>query len=173
MGTIYRKALSRAGFLGSLYNAKNNQLCGISLLRDKTPLAAIDEMDIPETYLIFVSKRVIKKRFKLNVEAQLKLSVLAGLITLEGSGKYLSNEKKSSKSIKSTLVYRTKTKEVSLNFYHDDLNKYIVTEAFQNQEATHIVIGIKWGAYVLASFELKEFNSEDKKDIKGNLKAYL
>ncbi|CAG8745182.1 2108_t:CDS:1, partial [Acaulospora colombiana] len=140
----------------------------------KIPDDVINKVEIPHTDLIFEYEDSYKEKFnKLDVESQLKISILSGLLSLEGSGKYLKDVKSSSKSVKGTLIYRMSSVQESLNINHDDVKTYIATDAFNIQGATHVVTGIKWGATMMSSFECKNRNIRNKSKIEGILKANL
>ena len=98
--TITRKALGRAAVLGSLYDTRREQLCGVSLFKSELPQSIIVSTDMPNTkYEFDLSDSYEEKFHKLDVQAELKVSVLGGLFKLEGSGKYLSDQKQSKMSV--------------------------------------------------------------------------
>ncbi|PKY30468.1 hypothetical protein RhiirB3_374463 [Rhizophagus irregularis] len=171
---IRRKSLGRAALIGSLYNAMRDTFCGTAILKAKFPNGSLSQIDIPNSELFYEYEDSYVEKFnKLDVEAELKLSVIAGLTTLEGSGKYLSDVKDSFRTVKGNLIYRMITVEESLNIYRDDVKACISTDGFSNTDATHVVIGIKWGAIVIASFECKNMNEDDKYQIEAALKSYF
>ncbi|POG59166.1 hypothetical protein GLOIN_2v1423914, partial [Rhizophagus irregularis DAOM 181602=DAOM 197198] len=166
--------LGRAALIGSLYNAMRDTFCGTAILKAKFPNGSLSQIDIPNSELFYEYEDSYVEKFnKLDVEAELKLSVIAGLTTLEGSGKYLSDVKDSFRTVKGNLIYRMITVEESLNIYRDDVKACISTDGFSNTDATHVVIGIKWGAIVIASFECKNMNEDDKYQIEAALKSYF
>ncbi|GES75107.1 neoverrucotoxin subunit beta-like [Rhizophagus clarus] len=171
---IRRKSLGRAAFIGSLYNAVSDTFCGTAILKAKFPDNSISKIDIPNSELFYEYEDSYMEKFnKLDVEAELKLSVLTGLFALEGSGKYLSDVKDSYKVFKGNLIYRITSVEENLNIYRDDVKTCISTDGFNNTVATHIVVGIKWGATVIASFECKNMNEDDKHQAEAALKSYF
>jgi hypothetical protein len=98
---------------------------------------------------------------------------LAGLIPLEGSGRYLSDKKTSAKTVKSSLLYKIKTKEESLNIYHQDLKNAFVLSAIETGAATHVVVGITWGADTILTSEYQNTDNRDVKEVEGVLSAEL
>ncbi|CAF2726861.1 unnamed protein product [Rotaria sp. Silwood2] len=172
--TITRKALGRAAFLGDLYDARKEEFCGLSLLKSELPATIISNMDVPSTRLEYDFSDTFEEKFnKLDVQAQLKINVLAGLFKLEGSGKYLGDEKKSYKSVKCTLIYDIRTKEETFTIGNEKLEKLISYDAIKMPDATHVVVGIKWGANVFASFEFENKENYQKKYIEGILQANM
>jgi GTPase SAR1 family protein len=171
---IRRKSIGRAAFIGSLYNAMSDTFCGTAILKEKFPNDSLSKIDIPNSELLYEYEDSYVEKFnKLDVDAELKLSVLAGFFTLEGSGKYLSDVKDSSRTVKGNLIYRMTTIEENLNIYRDDVKACISTDGLSNTVATHIVIGIKWGATVIASYECKNMNEDDKHQVEVTLKSYF
>ncbi|CAF3572212.1 unnamed protein product, partial [Rotaria socialis] len=173
-GTITRKALGRAALLGDLYDVRKEEFCGLSLLKSELPTTIISNMDVPSTRLEYdFSETFEEKCNKLDVQAQLRANVLAGLFVLEGSGKYLSDEKKSYKSVKCTLINDIRTKEESFTISNEKLKDLICYDAIKMPNATHVVVGIKWGANVLASFEFENKENYQKKYIEGILQGNM
>src|SRR5579871_3247549 len=169
---IRRKSLGRTAFIGSLYNATRDTFCGTTILKECLPKDSVSSAHIPHTELLYEYEDSYKEKFnKLDVESELKLSVIMGLLTLEGSGKYLSDVKESLKSVKGTLIYKITSVEENLNIYRDDVKSCISMDGFNNPDATHVVIGIKWGATVMAAFEYKNMREDDKSQVEVALKA--
>ncbi|POG58249.1 hypothetical protein GLOIN_2v1732398 [Rhizophagus irregularis DAOM 181602=DAOM 197198] len=171
---LKRKSLGRAAFIGSLYNGTRDTFCGTTIFKTKIPNDSINGVDIPNSELLYEYDDLYKEKFdKLDVEAELKLSVLAGLFALEGSGKYLSDVEDGSKTVKGNLIYRMTSFEENLNICRDDVKACISTDGFSNTDATHVVIGIKWGATMIASYECKNMKESDKHQVKEALKSYF
>ncbi|CAB4483553.1 unnamed protein product [Rhizophagus irregularis] len=171
---IRRKSLGRAAFIGSLYNATRDTFCGTTIMKTEFPNDSINRADILNKELSYEYEDSYVEKFnKLDVEAELKLSALAGLVTLEGSGKYLSDVKDSSKTVKGNLIYRMTSFEENLNIFRDDVKACISTDGFNNTDATHVVVGIKWGATIIASYECKNIKEEDKHQLEAELKSYF
>ncbi|CAG8820219.1 40842_t:CDS:2, partial [Gigaspora margarita] len=53
------------------------------------------------------------------------------------------------------------------------ITKTYSTNAFNILEVTHVVIGIKWGAVIIASFENENTNKSNRTQVHGELKAHL
>ncbi|RGB27696.1 hypothetical protein C1646_673797 [Rhizophagus diaphanus] len=171
--TITRKSLGRGALIGSLYNAANDTFCGTRIFKSNCPDDSIKKIKIPHTEILYEYENTYKEKLnKLDVGAELKLSVLTGLTPLEGSGKYLNDVKNSLKSVKGTLIYKITSVEENLDIHR--VRACISTDGFtNNQNATHVVIGIKWGATVMASFEYNGTNEENRSHIEGALKCHL
>jgi len=122
----------------------------------------------------FCSKRVIIITF-IVYYYQFQVSALGGLLSLSGSGQYLNDKKSSARTVKSSLLYNIKTKEESVNIYHKDLKDQgmFALPAIQTGMATHVVVGISWGANTILSCEYHNNDNRDVTVIKGNLSAKL
>jgi hypothetical protein len=172
--TITRKALGRAAEFGSLYDTRRDQLCGITLFKSKLPKEIITSTDMrSENYQYELSDSYEKKFESLNVQGELKLSVLCGMCKLEGSGKYLSDQKQSKKSVKGSVIYKITTKVENFNISFDGIRELINFNSLDMPDATHVVVGITWGANVVATFEYNNNENHSKETIEGVLKATM
>lgn len=168
------KSLGRSAILGSFYDGFTDKIMNISLFKSKLPEKVINVFDTDNLYYEFTINNSYEEKFKnLKIEAELKLSILSGLFTLEGSGKYLSDEKSSYKSVKGSIIYELKTKKENFHLSSEDLKEYISYSSLEIKDATHIISGIQWGANVYCSFEYENREYEEKKKIEGRLQACL
>src|SRR5687767_10676514 len=106
--SIQRKSLGRAAIIGSLYNATSDTFCGTTLLlKEKFPNDSISRVEIPNSELLYEHEGSSREMFnKLQVEDELKLSVLAELFSLDGTEKYLGDVRESFKSVKGNFIHR-------------------------------------------------------------------
>lgn len=170
------KAIGRSAQLGSLYDAYNEKLIrGLTLINQTNlPAKTISSIDNCKTSFSYIYTDSINEKFKsLDIQGGLKASLMAGLLQIEGSANYMSKEKATQNSIKSTIVYNIKTKTEEISFSNDLIKEFIILDVFETAvklNATHVVCGIEWGASAYATFE-KVLNEDEKEDeIKGNLK---
>ncbi|CAG7734109.1 unnamed protein product, partial [Allacma fusca] len=118
--------------LGDLYDARRDKFCGISILKDSAPDSAIQTRDNPfSDTKYFHSDKYSDKFDKLDVKAELKLSVLCGLFSLKGSGRYFRDEKSSKRAVRCTLMYNICTKIEELSIFNDALKECIELDALQ------------------------------------------
>ena len=162
-----KQALGRTSHLGYLYDERSDSFLRFSIFNCEINPSALKKTHTPFTdisYLICGSTS--QKLLKLSVDAQLKISVLTGLTLLEGSSsKYLQIHDKSLKSYSADLFYNMTTvyEEVDIaKLSEDEINKKCL-----QSEATHVVVGIKWGANVIGSFDYEAKEGETKQDIVG------
>jgi len=173
-GAIIKQAVGRLGFIGSLYDVRTDRFEGGNLFNEELRPGLILTTDCAHTDF-FVDENLSQKDTfnKLNIEGSLKLSLMAGLIKLESSAKYLNQTKTDSRTVRVTFMFNVKTKEQHLQVNMSDLCKYFSLDALQNPYATHCVIGIKWGAHVAATFEETLATSQAAEELQGQLAASL
>jgi len=164
-------AIGRSAQLGSLYDAYNEKfIMGMTICNQtEFPREEIKSTDIKKSEFKYVIEDSLKEKYKkLNIKGELKLSLMAGLLDINGSGNYMSKEKSTIASIKSTFIYSFTTKIEDISFSNVSLTKYInsgILEEAIASNATHVVCGIEWGANFYATFEKDT-------DFKKNLNDY-
>ncbi|CAG8730084.1 23818_t:CDS:2, partial [Racocetra persica] len=171
---IQRKALGRTAQIGFLYDAIRDTFHGTSIFRKELPPGLIKQVSPYNINLSFECEDTYREKFnKLDVEGQLRLNVLSGLLALERTGEYLSNVKDSYKIIKGTLVCKTILFMDYLELNYDTLKPCISTDPFSIQDATHVVTSIKWGANVIVSFDYKNEDKKKRSEIKVAFESNL
>ncbi len=170
------KSLGRMASLGGLYDARNENFLSYSLLTKDFPESLIDTKDQTSSKFRYDYSNTHESKFhNLDVSAELKLSILCGMVSLEGSGKYLSEKKENHNSVRGDLVYDITTKFQRLVL--SDLNEKFINrdsiDKLASTGATHVVTGIQWGSNAIVSFTYTNDENKDKKEINGNLKAII
>lgn len=169
-----RAALGNVASLGELYDARKDTFSGISIFKKTPPEAALTHPDNHFSDIQLLHSDTFGEKFsKLDVSAELQVSVLAGLFSLSGSGRYLKDQKNSSRAVKSSLIYNIRTKDDNVNIFHEDLKDSFALDAIQSGVATHVVVGITWGANSVLSCEYQNTENRDIKEIEGSLSARL
>lgn len=173
-GAITKQAFGRHGFIGSLYDIRCDRFEGGNLFNQTLPSSMVLTSDCANSDYIVDENISQKDTFnKLNVEASLKLSLMAGLIKVEGSAKYLNQTKTDSRTVRVTFMLNIKTKQEYLQISMAGLSEYFSADALENPNATHCVIGITWGARVAATFEQILSSSEAAEELQGRLAVTL
>ncbi len=170
-------ALGKVASLGDLYDARSDSFInGLSIFTGPLPEDILLKVDnrTSETDFIYDENAAIKFD-KLNVEAQLKLSILAGLVKLEGSGRYLQETKSSARAVNVSLLYNITTVKENINFSDSRIRQIISTDVLRTigDRATHVVCGIQWGGKAIVKVEYANTDNENKKEIKGMLSAEI
>ena len=170
-GTITVAGLGRPFSPGSLYDCRNDNLIpGITLWdRDHLEWHLNEVAQETSNFGVLTSDNIQEKANALDISAELKLSVLSGLISLSGAECFLQDN--TSQLSRVTLHYKTTNKLVTLRMNHLDNPTY--TQVFDNQDATHVCTGVEYGADAFFVFEKASTNDNTKKKIHGELSAVV
>ncbi|KAF9084402.1 hypothetical protein BGX29_002570 [Mortierella sp. GBA35] len=164
--------VGQAMALGDLYNARTGHCTNVSVLKNALPQALIESRDENAINTKFIFEETYKEKFEaFEISGNLKLNILANLVTLNVQSKYLTTEKRSSKSVKVSMSYAIQTKLERINIRSDKIREYVNTKALDDPEATHVVTGIQWGANMVCSFEHSLNEGETKKEVSDILSA--
>jgi hypothetical protein len=170
--TIERSSLGRVLRLGDLYDARKDAAAGVNIFNGTLPETSIESTDYPNSRVDYeITDRISEKFHKLSVNAELQLSVLAGMVNLQGSGKYLKEDKQSFKAGRMTLLYSITTKYQEISISNLELKKIIDLNVIDSFEATHIVVGIHWGANCTITSEYANQENKKQTEVEGLLKA--
>ena len=169
-------ALGRVADLGDLYDARSDNFLEISLYTTDLPRPgdAVHSTDNAYASIDYVrTESLSEKMEKLGVSAELSVSFLGGLVSASGSGKYLNEDKKSARSAKTSLVYSIRTVTEDLKIFSKSSRQLMDQFLLTNIDATHVVVGIDWGANVVLSLEETNTDSSNIQEIQGKLQAAL
>lgn len=173
-GAIERQAVGRHGALGSLYDIRTDKLEGTNLFNKNLPPSLIEISDNAQCIYELDFNNSQKETFnKLNIEGNLKLSLLSGLTDIGGSAKFLKQTKTDGHTVRVTYICKAKTKREHLQISMAELHQYFLPDALENPNATHVITGIIWGANVAATFEQVVQNREKVKALEGKLSLVL
>ncbi|XP_055330654.1 verrucotoxin subunit beta-like [Paramacrobiotus metropolitanus] len=151
--TVERAALGRIAKIGDLYDARADSFTGLSILKGSVPTASLTMRDNHFSHYNFTVTDSFEDKFSnLEVKAELKCPVREDR----------------------TLYYNIKTVKEQLNVLHKDLADVLLLEAIMdNNSATHVIIGIEWGANFCVSAEAVNNDKKNVKEIEGCLKAEM
>ncbi|XP_068939413.1 stonustoxin subunit alpha-like [Petaurus breviceps papuanus] len=166
-------ALGRPLHLGTLYDCRSDTFIpGITLWDWETlEKNVITEEQSKTDFDIITSDSIDEKMNAMNIPAELKASVLGGMVAIEGSAKYLNDTKTSQKQARVTLKYNVTTQFSHLMMNHLGYQNTSYNDVFDNGTATHVVTAVLYGAQAFFVFDQKVSTYENVKDIEGSLKA--
>ncbi|XP_063819436.1 stonustoxin subunit alpha-like [Pseudophryne corroboree] len=172
---IEMQSLGRPFSLGMLYDCRtDNCVPGITLW--DLDVLADHVASTPRENTLFditTSDTLSAKSSALNVSASLKLSLLAGMVDVTGSGKFIHNTKASKNQVSVTLNYSRTTKFEQLSMEHLGAKNIEHHEVFDKGTATHVVTGILYGAKAFFTFERDVSTTEKFQEIQGNLEVAI
>ncbi|KAF5900183.1 calponin homology domain-containing protein DDB_G0272472-like isoform X3, partial [Clarias magur] len=121
--------------------------------------------DIGTELTVTTSDTIDEKSKRLDVNGELKLSLLAGNVQISGAARYFNDTKKSFKQERLMLHYRSSTKFEHLTMNHLAHERMDHHEVFDYDIATHVVTAVRYGAdaYFVFDRQVNEFEKEISK----------
>ncbi|XP_034005510.1 stonustoxin subunit beta-like isoform X1 [Trematomus bernacchii] len=167
-------ALGRPFTLGMLYDARSDKLVpGPRLWNDKTLEEKTSETPQPSSsFAMSASDSIESKSTLMDIKASLKVSFLSGLIEVEGSAKYLKDEKKFKNQSRVTCKYKATTNLKQLSIDDLTLNPK-QKEIIKKDLATHVVTGILYGANAFFVFDSEKLEASHVQKIEGSMQAVI
>ncbi|XP_055486322.1 uncharacterized protein LOC129693544 [Leucoraja erinacea] len=167
--------LGRPFQLGMLYDCRSDALIpGITLWDLQTLQSNLDCRDQPSTeFHIIASDSMEKKANALNVSGSLKASILAGLVEVKGSAKYLRDTKESKQQARVTLHYKATTKFEQLTMSHLGRQNITYPSVFDEGSATHVITAVLYGAQAFFVFDQVASSAENIQNIQGNMEVMI
>jgi len=152
---IIRQALGRTAWLGDLYDARTDEFCSSSIFKEQFPTDSPAKTTLENhqsSIEITESDGTEDIMSKLDVDLQLKLSILTGIVTPPGLAKYLQTSEKSSISTERSFACEIATVTEQLDLTRKEIEEMTKTkEELASTGATHVVVQIDWGAKCFVS----------------------
>ncbi|KAH6714673.1 hypothetical protein BKA61DRAFT_673999 [Leptodontidium sp. MPI-SDFR-AT-0119] len=165
-----RTAIGPAAALGRLYNATCDTVLSRSIFTAEIPEEAIESTDVQYTsYDLCMSDTLEEKFSKLNITADLSASFLGGLLTVSGSGNYLSQNKTSALVQQASTLCNIRTVDENLRIANSKLWPVLDLDALEYEEATHVVVGVRWGARSVVTVKSSKASTDELLNFSGSL----
>jgi GTPase SAR1 family protein len=167
MNPLQRPALGQIAQVGTLYDARNDAFLPLSLFTKKLRPEAISlDPQQKDVRLNFADSH--KERFAMmGIEPELGASILTGLVKPRGSGTYLDRIQQTNQMLQATIQHKITVAQEKLEFGNSQARDCVDSMALRDPGATHVVIGINWGAQTifnirhwLSSAEAPEINHD-------------
>ncbi|KAF4073301.1 hypothetical protein AMELA_G00257410, partial [Ameiurus melas] len=173
--TIETAALGRPFQLGMLYDCRKDAIVPGITLWDGEQLQRNKDVSpqINTEFTVTTSDTIEEKAKHLKVDGELKLSLLGGIVTVNGAARYFNDTKKSFKQERLTLHYRTTVRFEQLTMNHLAKGKMEHHEVYDHDVATHVVTAVLYGADAYFVFDRQVNLSEETKKGHGELKIDL
>jgi hypothetical protein len=168
-------ALGRPFKVGMLYDFKTDKLIPNMLLWDDELISKhlICQSSLSNCIDIHISNTFTEKADLLGIDNNLKLSVLAGLVDLSGSAKLIDYCQTTEQKIQFILQY-------SITTHFHELPKHCLTkrdikhqEIFNQENATHVVTDILYGAEIFLIFNRKLSDNENRTEVQNSVQDLL
>ena len=151
-----------------MYSAMEVEYPGVNAFKDSLNEDEIVEEKKTGPNAGLITTDSLNEQFeKLGIETELRQSIMSGLIDLGGAAAYLKSQKSSAKSTRMTVTYTLNTIQQEV----DGVRSKVNMDCLDAAEATHIVVGIDWGATCNITCYYQGSNNEDEEQVKANLLA--
>ncbi|OCT73654.1 hypothetical protein XELAEV_18032617mg [Xenopus laevis] len=121
------------------------------------------------SFVIIESDSLVEKPSSMNITSSLKASFLAGLIDVGGAATYLNDTKTSKHQARVSLKYSRTSRFEYVTMNHLGMQNVTYHDVFDKGTATHVVIGILYGAQAFLVFDSEGSSSENTQNISGTL----
>ncbi|XP_039508508.1 uncharacterized protein LOC120463448 isoform X2 [Pimephales promelas] len=173
VSVIKKAALGRSFQLGMLYDCRRDALIpGIRpWKKEEIEKNKSSRPQINTQFNVTASDSIQDKSKLLDINGEMSLSILGGLIEVSGAAKYLNDNKKSFIQQRLTLHYKStcEFKELIINHLPSIQN---MPDNY-NDTATHVVTGVLYGANAYFIFDRKVSIDEDMTTVNGELKVAI
>lgn len=148
MNNLYRRpALGKTVCIGTLYDARNDHFSAVSLLNSNLPPDGVTTtVAAGKTIHTSYIDSYEEKFKKMDIDAALAGSLLAGFVHPLGAGRYLDQKRDSAEILHGAIYHKITTAQEGLNFMSSGLRDHLASTTLQSSEATHIVVGVEWGS---------------------------
>lgn len=170
---LQRAALGRPVTLGMLYDATRDETVhGGTIWKHDTleriPRERGNNFDTKQA--VETSQALDSKASVMSVQPELKLSFIGGLVAVEGSGSYLKDDRASSLQETVTFSYYAQTHWEDLKAMDHPPDQPEKASGTAGVFATHVVVGIQYGAQVRLTFQHEGVYGDTYQDVMGRLK---
>jgi hypothetical protein len=157
--------------LGTLYDATSDQFVPVFSLWNQS---TVQEMNsAPRSQIPFMSFTLhLDDTFEarmsaLDLTANIRLSLLCGLIHVDWSSSFIKRSRSTYKSVSFSLIYNAIFEYAHLDMSH--LMEIEFPEVIESVQATHVVVGIEYGASFMGMFSTVLQTNEVSEKVSGML----
>ena len=172
-GALEKPCLGQPFQLGMLYDCRSDRLIpGVTLWGSEALGKAVTQKPSETSDFEVIAEDSLKEKTShLDVDAGLKLSILGGLVNVEGAAKFLNDRKSLKNQARVSLKYKSTTIFEQLTM--DQLGNFEYKDVFDKDIATHVVTAMVYGVDAFFVFDREVSEEEDIKKIHGNLKVKI
>lgn len=165
-------ALGRVSQLGALYSVHTEQfLPGLNLFKEEISKEVYDEYENAETSISYSTSNSITEKIKaLNINGEISLSLMSGMINVSGSASFLKSERKNTNVSEMTFLYSVTTMN---QIIPSVMCMTIEDEMLNVPDVTHVVVGIDWGAKCNISCQYENKTNKNEMEVNGMLKGLV
>jgi hypothetical protein len=167
---IQRPALGQSAELGSLYDSRSDSFLPLSLLSCAAPIAAIVSNDKVEWEIkLSFGDSYEEKFYNLNVTPELAASFLSGIVDVDGSAKYLLDNRRSHRILQASIHHSMTTREERLDLATLEANSLLTLNEMKGSSPTHVI----WGAQTIVTARQQIGSNDKRANIRSDFQAKL
>jgi len=177
MDIRFEPALGRNFRLGDFYDARKDlPLSGFSFWHEDV---IKENKEVEKKYYsntrFFAENEENDKIAHFNIDANLKLSFLGGLIDVDGSAHYLRDQKETEKHIRFNMEYdaTTRTESMPMSLRNNKTYVHICGEIGSDDGPTHVVTSVEYGMKAIFVYERYVYDYEYTEEISGSLQVAI
>ena len=165
-------ALGRIHPLGCLYSAHKEQFYpALNMFVGEITEEQYDETDIYATDISYsMTNSVSDKIESLDISGEVSLSLMAGMVKVAGSASYINSDRKNTNVSEMSFLYSL----ITLNQNILSVKRMNIDNDMLNDlGATHVVVGIDWGAKCNISCQYENKTNKSEVEVKGMLEGLV
>lgn len=161
--------------LGQGYNVRDDAAINFNVFKSELSDKDLLRVEANNSVIRLVDDVSLNDKFKaLDVTGELKLSVITGIVKVEGCGRYVLEEHKESNVVAIHLTSVITTETESVDVFKDKVKKAIDGNRLTNaMDTTHVVTGIIFGGRAACSFVFRDVSDSKREEIMAKLKVKL
>jgi hypothetical protein len=166
--------LGRPFALGSLYDARKDQLVpSLTYWNLESLQQQRSTRDLRTSNFKLDSEQSLSsKAASMDISASLNLSCMAGLLSMDGSARYLSHDLNSNNVVRVSLHYNSMSRYEELSMDHVKTAKVYADRDF-SKIATHVITGISYGGDAIFCFDRTITTNESKNEASEMMKVVV
>lgn len=172
-GIIEMASLGRSFRPGMLYDCRSDQIIPSETLWDNETLKRYCDKrsKVSSSFEVMADDCFKSKALNLDIEGDVKLSIIGGLIKVSGSAEYLHDRKSSKKQSRVSLRYRSTARYEQLTM--DQLGNIQYKDVLSKGIATHLVSAVLYGADAIFVFDQLEDSHVAAHGVQGELEGMV
>ncbi|KAF9226985.1 hypothetical protein BS17DRAFT_518438 [Gyrodon lividus] len=176
---LERPTLGYPVYLGELYDERRGQFLGVQLYdRDIVEDGGTAKVDSKYTELsLSMANSFDDKASLIDLNAELSVEILGGLISVKGSASYLNDSKANTQSRAWAMSLKMRLQEERLLFAEEKLGRnvlpLVLADYIAKDLATHFVSSIVYGGSVIVNLVARHSKLMEEEKIEGALEAEL
>lgn len=170
---IEMPVLGRPFSLGLLYDCRKHKVIpGITLWDSKVLNKKVAHEHESSECNVMASNTLDDTAKALNIDGNLRLNILGGLVPVSGAAAYLHHKPFSTRQEKLTLHYKCTTRTEQMAMEQLAKNRIQHPSVLHHGIATHVVTALQYGGQAFFEFERKQSSHSNKSDLEIGVNVF-